>query len=424
MATLNNDLLMYRTAQSQKLKLSQWYQIPVWGDLIGFVGGTDNNRYPKSIPFGGAKANRLRGTGKPVEVLADWFHQGGWDIEIPTLLPLREKPVVADDQAFGKEEDRAWVYQKAYITQVRRPAKVTDGAMGDLAINPNYYKQLINSLRDDFVDYNKRLQAYSPYDAIYRGYDDQLLRSRVLGLSQKSHPNIFVEGYGRVTYDPDNDTYETNVKNVLQNLGANNKFTMKTLRRMQAIGSELMFVETTAGTYAVKGVAIINDRQMMDLVEDPLFQKMQVQLITKEGTDSPLYHGRYETYLVEGVMILVDQNNPGVWIAGDSGYDSSRGILNYGNVEPLKNPVHQSDIKGAIYMSASAILCGTTKALRFENETGDYGNVKGETSITVVGYNRADYIDADNLAPNYPKNTSSLVVFTYAKQDLNWSASS
>lgn len=426
MGQLNSDLRMYRAAKSKKLGLSQWFQIPVFGDLIGHIGGTNEYGYPKSVPFGAMKGNKLRPTGKPIEVLTDWFHQGGWEIDIPILLPLREKPVVEDEMAKGKEEDRSWVYNKAYITQVRKPAKVSDGAMGDLAIDPVYLQQIWDQMYEEFNHYNQRLQAYSPYDAIYRGFDDQLLRSKKLKLSQKSHPNFYVEGYGKVAYNEDNAVYETAIATQLGNLGATEKFTMNTLRKMQMAGSEVMMVPTTAGPYKVKGVAILNDRQMAQLAEDPLFEKLHIALITANGEKSPLFTGAYEAHLVEGVLILVDMNNPGALITGDTGYDSTRGIINYGNENPLKYPVHKSDIKLAIYMGASAVLCGTTKKLQFRNETDDYQNIKGEASVTVIGYNRADRFDADNLLESgeHIRNTSSLVVATYSPQDINWQTTS
>ena len=212
----------------------------------------------------------------------------------------------------------------------------------------------------------------------------------------------------------------------LQNMGADDKFTMNTLRKMQLASSEVMMVPTSAGPYPVKGVAVLNDRVMAQLATDPEFQKIHIALITANGEKSPYFTGAYEAHLVEGVLLLVDLNNPGVWISGDTDYDATRGILNYGNVNPLKNPIHKSDIKLSIYMSASAILCGTTKGLRFKNETDDYENVKGETSITVVGYNRGDRFDADNFLASgeHIRNSSSLVVATTTPQSIAWNTGS
>lgn len=422
MGQLNNQLKMYRDALSQKLRLSQWYQIPVFGQMIGHIGGTDEHGHPRSVPYGAVQGKQVKPTGKPIEVLTDWYHPGGWAMDIPILLPLRKKPVTGDAQAKGKEEDRNWLYNRAYITQVRKPAKVTDGQMGELALNKKLLTQIWENLKDEFQSYNQRLQAYAPYDAIYRGYDDNLLNTAELGLTQKSHPNFYVAGYGRVPFNPDPVAYETAIATQLQNLGGGDGMSMQVLRNMQFYGSRHLIVNTSAGPYKVKGVCIINDAQMMQLAEDPLFQKMHIALVTKDGDTSPLFSGAYEAHLVEGVLILVDVNNPGVWLSGDTDYDSSRGTINYGNVNPLENPINASDIKLALFMGASAVLCGSTRSLSFKNETDDYENVKGECSITVLGYNRADRYDTDKFLPTSlaVTNTSSLVCATYSPNNPSW----
>lgn len=426
MGQLNNKLKLYRDGLSQKLRLSQWYQLPVWGSMIGHIGGTDDHGYPKSVPYGAKATKNIKPTGKPIEVLTDWNHMGGWAMDIPILLPLRKKPVVGDAQAKGKEEDRNWIYNRAYITQVRKPAKVTDGLMGELAINPKMLSQIWDSLHGEFEHYNQRMQAYSPYDAIYQGYDDNLLSTTELGLTRRSHPNFYVAGYGRIPFDSDNEAYEAAIVSELQNLGDEDGMSMQVLRNMQIYGSRHLIVNTTAGPYKVKGVAIINDAQMAQLAADPLFEKVHIALITKDGENSALFTGAYEAHLVEGVLILVDVNNPGVWINGNTDYDSSRGLINYGNVNPLENPIHNSDIKLAIYMGASAILCGHTRPLQFKNETDDYENIKGEASLTVIGYNRADRYDHDLFltSANRLTNTSSLVCATYSPNNPTWGSTS
>jgi hypothetical protein len=91
----------------------------------------------------------------------------------------------------------------------------------------------------------------------------------------------------------------------------------------------------------------------------------------------------------------------------------------------LKNPIHQSDIKVALYVSASAILCGHTVPLGFKNRTADYDNVKGESSFTVVGYTRADRFDHDGFlsASQFLGNTSSIALATKSPNNPSWSTS-
>jgi len=430
MAQLNKDLAMYRTALQKDFTLSEWHQIPVWGDLMGYVGGKDQYGYPTSIPYGALRNKTVAPTGKPIEVSLDWFHEGGWDMDIPVLLPLVDPPKRGDEQAKGKGEDRRWVYRKGYFTQIRKPVKVSDGSYGEMAINPQLVKRLLSRVKTDLQKYNMDLMLHSPYQAIYRGYDDQLLATPELSgvISQKSHPNFYVEGYGKVTYNSNNATYESNIVTQLQNLGAGDGFTMKTLRKMQMAANDLTvgYPQISVMGFPVKGVAILNDRQFAQLAEDPLFEKVHIALITAQGDKAAMFTGAYEAHLVEGVLILVDVNNPGIWISGDTGYDSSRGTINYGNVNPLKNPIHNSDIKCAIYLGASALLCANNKQLRMEDEIDDFGNIKETASITARGFTRADNLNTDSkvAAADFNPNSSSLVVATYTPQNIAWSTGS
>lgn len=429
MGQINSDLRMYRDALSQKMRKSQWHQIPVWGSMIGHIGGTDDHGYLRSVPFGSIQAKTLKPTGMAIEVLTDWNHMGGHSIDVPIKLPLRDEPIYGDNQAEGKEEDFTWVYNRCLINQIRRPVKTRDGLMGEQALTPKMLMQIWDNLKDEFVSFNQRWQAYAPYDALLRGFSRNILASKADGgfgdvIKQKSHPNFYVAGYGRVAFNSDNDVYETAIQAQLENLGAEDGLTVQAIRNLQVYGGRHMIVPTSAGNYKVKGVMVINDAQMVQLATDPLFEKLHIALITKDGTGAALFTGAYEAHLVEGVLILVDLNAPGILISGDDGYDSSRGILNYGNVNPLSNPIHQSDIKVALYVGASAVLCGHTVPLGFKNRTADYDNVRGESSYTVVGYTRADRYDHDGFlsASEFLGNSSSIALATKSPNNPSWGA--
>ncbi len=430
MGSVNSDLRMYRDALSQKMRKSQWHQIPVWGEMIGHIGGVNEHGYPRSVPYGSVQSKTLRPTGKVIEVLTDWNHQGGHSIDVPIKLPLSDEAIYGDNNAEGNEEDFTWVYNRCLINQIRRPVKTQDGLMGAQALSPRMLMQIWDNVKDEFISYNQRWQAYAPYDALLRGFSRNILASKAEGgfgdvIKQRSHPNFYIAGYGRVAFNSDNDVYETAIDAQLQNLGADDGLTMQAIRNLQVYGGRHMMVPTTAGNRFVKGVLVINDAQMAQLSADPLFEKTHVALITKEGTNSALFTVAYEAHLVEGVLILVDLNAPGIWIDGDTDWSSARGIINYGNTNPLKNPIHQSDIKVALYVSASAILCGHTVPLGFKNRTADYDNVKGESSFTVVGYTRADRFDHDGFlsASQFLGNTSSIALATKSPNNPSWSTS-
>lgn len=424
MGQINNDLRMYRDALSSELKYSQWHQLPVWGSMIGHIGGVDEHGYPKSVPFGAVQGRTLKGTGKAIETLTDFNHQGGWFIDVPVKLPLRQKPIYGDKQAKDNEEDMNWVYLRGMINQVRYPVKTSDGLMGEQALNPKKLMQIWKNTKDEIAHINQRWQAYAPYDAMYRGFSDNLF-DKPVNMTQVSHPNFYVAGYGRVTFNSNNTTYENNIVTQLNNLGVDDKLTVQAIRNMHVYGSRHMIVPTEAGGYKVKGILIINDAQMAQLSSDALFEKLHIALITADGDKAALFSGAYEAHLLEGTLILVDINNPGVWISGDSDYDSTRGVINYGNTNPLDNPIHASDIKLAIYMGASAILCGHTVPLQFKNRTDDYDNIKGEAGRTVVGYSRADRYDRDSFltSAKFIENSSSAVLATYTPNSPSWGTS-
>jgi len=425
MGLINDDLRMYRDALSQELKLSQWYPDSKWASMIGHIGGTDANGYPKSVSYGSVQAKTIKGTGKPIEMLTSLDFPGGWAIDVPVKLPLRQKPIYGDKQAKDNEEDMNWVYMRGLINQVRYPVKTSDGLMGDQALTPKRLMQIWKNVKSEIQSVNQRWQGYAPYDAIYRGFSDNLFDDPI-NITQKSHPNCYVAGYGRVPFNSDNDTYETAIVAQLNNLGAEDGLTVQAIRNLTYFGSHHMIVPTVAGNKPVRGILFVNDAQMVQLASDPLFEKMAIALITADGEKSPFFSGFYEAYLIEGVLILADTNNPGVLISGDSGYDSSRGIINYGNVNPLENPIHASDIKIAAYVGASAILGAHTVPLQFKNRTDDYDNIRGEAGRTVIGYTRADRYDHDNFlaASEFLGNTSSQILFTKTPNSPTWSSGS
>ena len=430
MGTFNKDVALYRTALQQNFTLHEWHQIPVWGDLMGYPGGKNQFGYPTSIPFGAIRSRNVAPVGNVIEVMLDWFHLGGWDMDIPVLLPLVDLPKRGDEQAKGSGEDRRWVYRKAWFTQVRKVLKVSDGSYGEMAINPQLIKQLLSRVTTDLEKYNMDMRLHAPYQAIYKGYDDNLLGTAELAadISQKSHPNFFIEGYGKVTYNADNNVYETAIAALLANLGVGDEFTMSTLRKAKMAANELTigYPTITVMGKPITGVCICNDRQFAQLVEDPLFEKVHVALITKDGDKAPLFDGAYEAHLVEGTLVLVDVNNPGIWLSTDTDYDSTRGVINYGNVNPIKNPIHNSDIKCAIYLGASALLCASSKKRRMEDEVDDFGNVKETASISAFGYTRADNSNRDRkvATADFKPNTSGLLIATYTQQNIAWSTGS
>lgn len=427
MSVINDKLKAYRAGLKLEMKNSQWWQIPIWAPMIGHIAGM-KGKYPESVPLGAVQSKTLRPTGMPIEVLTDLRHMGGHELDIPMILPLRKKAIYGDKNAEGQEEDRDWVYLRSIINQVRKAAKTRDGMMGELALHPKLVARIWKNMKDEFVDYNRRWQGYAPYDAAYRGHSDNILAPKADGglghvILQASHPNFYVAGQGKVTWSDTAATYESNVATALDNLTSADVMNTQVIRNAKLLGGRHRITPVMVAGKKVTGVMVINDAQASQLFDDDLFTKVAVALVQKNGEDSPFLTG--EVYLWEGVLLLVDMNNPGIWTNGDSSYDSTRGTINYGVDNPMDNPIMETDRKLAIYFGASFILCGHTVPLGFKNRSDDYDNVRGEASYTVVGYNRADRYDNDGFlgTGKFIENTSSLAIATYSPNTPSWSNS-
>ena len=430
MPILNDALKAYRALLKQEMKGAQWYQIPVWAPMIGHIGGVDDGKYPRSIPFGASKSRTLRPTGKAIEVLTDFYHGGGWNMDIPIIYPLTEDPVFGANPALGNEEHRKWAYNQALINQLRKPVLTRDSTMGELALTPKMVKQIMENAKDDLVDFNKRWQSYAPYDALTRGYSQNILAPKASGgfghvYSQKSHPNFYVAGYGKATWSDTPATYETNVNTSLDSLTNvdTDYFTSRTIVNAKYYASQLRIQPTQVGQYYVH-VMIIHPAQASQLFNDSDFKATMQALTTKDGDKSPLFTGVVDAYLYRGMLILVDENAPGVWTSGDGSYDSTRGTVNYGVAHPMSNPQMASDRKLAFLIGASGVMCGMARSLSFASETWDYEEKKSEASATTIGFNRSDIYDNDGMfsatAGLFKENTSSLIIGTYSPNSPSW----
>lgn len=429
MGLLNDRIRAYRSLLNNELKAAQWYQIPIWSEMLGFIGGIDG-KYPQSVPFGATKARTLKPTFKPIEVLTDFQHQGGWEMDIPIGYPFTEEPIYGDRPAMGNEESRKWAYNKGIINRVRKSALKRDGLMGEHALNAKLIMQIMEANKEEFIIFNQKFQGWAPYDALTRRFSRNILAAKALGgfgnvFSQQSHPNFYVAGEGPVTWSDTAATYETNVATALDTLSntSTDKMSAKLIRNAELYAGRKRITATKVGDRAVKLCAIINDAQAAQLMEDTEFLNAHVALIQKEGTKSPLFEGALSAYLYSRTLILVDSNAPGVWTSGDGSYDSTRGTVNYGPSNPFSNPIMESDRKLAFFFGASAVMCGFAKSLGFKSMTWDYDSKEGEASDTIIGYNRSDIYDNDGFfgtAGNFKENTSSLIVATYSPNNPSW----
>jgi hypothetical protein len=430
MGLINAKLSAYRRGLSRDMAAAHWHQIPVWAEMIGHISGMEGD-YPRSVAYGAMRARQVRPTMKPIEVLTDFGYIGTrLEFEVPIYYPFVEDPVYGDNPATGTEEDRKFAYRRCIVNQVRKAVNNWDGVIGQLALNERMIMSIMKNNQKDLIDYNNRLQAYSPYDALTRGHSQNILASKAAGgfgnvLSQRSHPNFFAAGYGQATWSDVAATYETNVGTALDSLGnsATDYMSSKVITNAKIFAANLRITPTKVGQWDNIHVMIIHQAQWAQLQQDETFMKAAIALTQKEGTGTSIFTGVSSAYIYGGMLILVDNNAPGVWTSGDTDYSSTRGTVNYGNAQPIKNPLMTSDRKLAFIVGASAVMCGHIVPLGFKSQTWDYENKKSEASHTVIGYNRADIYDQDGFfgtAGNFKENVSSLIIATYSPNTPAW----
>jgi hypothetical protein len=424
----------YRTLLSKEMELAAWTEIPFWQKFIGFIDSGDG-RYPRSSALGSNRTKMLRPTGKPIEVLTNFQHDGSANMDIPVAYPLTNEAIYGDNQLLGTEEDRLIAYKTCRINQVRKGVKVRSGLMGEQALkNPEIRKELMENAQAELKDFNVRWNAYAPYDTFLRRYSRNITATKAnggLAITAASHPNFYAMGYGKATWSDTPATYETNVATALTALQDSSEFhfSTKTLELAAFYAQKLKIRKVQFGNGLAYFCMVISSAQAYQLWQDEKWLTAQNSLTTKDGAMSALFTGLIEG-VYRGVAVFVDQNIPAAKVSGDSdtavygeAYSSTYGTVNYGRSNPFANPMDISPRKIGILFGASGIVCGYASPLKFEQEEWDYKNKKTEGSHMIVGYERSDIYDYDGnfgTANLFKENTSSLVIATFSSENATF----
>ncbi|MGV8131554.1 MAG: DUF4043 family protein [Candidatus Pacearchaeota archaeon] len=429
MGTYTTNMKAYRTLLSKDMHKAAWTEVPLWNQFMGFIGS--KGRYPSSIAYGTSIENRPKPTGQPIEVLTNFDYEGGETMDIPVINPLTEEGVYGDKQLLGTEESNKITYKTARINQVRKGILVSTGKMSEQRLKkPNVQKELMTNAKEQLQDWFVKWTGYQPYEAFYRRYSANLTASVAKGgpaVTAASHPNFYAAGYGKATWSDTPATYETNVATAINSLTntASDLFGTKVIELASAYASRLKIQRFKYSSGGINGqfyAMVINPDQAVQLWSDEKFIASATYSLPREKALNPLFTGELAG-IYRGVMIYIDLNNYGVLISGDTGYDATRGTVNYGNANPIKNPQSESDKKLALLFGASGLACGYAQQLSFESETWDYKAKKSEGGSMIVGFERTDVYDTDgyySTAGLFKENTSSLVVATYSPFSLSW----
>jgi hypothetical protein len=406
----------------------------VWASLTGYIGGTKSDGvYPRVTSWGKGQKEFYTPTGQPIEMVTDFKAQGGLEIDIPVAYPLTGVGVPGDAVAKGKETQRGLAWKKCAFNQLRKPALVRSGLMQELSLKrPEPWQELMTRTSREITQWFGTQRAYDPYETLCRRYPAHLTALKADGglndgstYFPQSHPNFYVANFGKVTFSQTPATYETNVEAAVAGLtgAAGERFTAEYVRQMVRTATDLRIKQVMYNGRLVY-VIILTPSLAADLGRDEEFQRAQRDA-DKRGKDNKaltgVVMGEYH-----GALILIDINCPGALVSIDSGYDATRGLVNYGLDDPTSLALHYTTTNRhlAFLVGASAVASAYARPLNFFDDDEDYTNKKIKAGSMVYGFERCDIYDNDGDFTGTPgyfyENTSSLIGCFWADKGATW----
>ena len=431
------ELRAYRVGLNKALEFAPWYAESYWASQMGFIKSPGN--YPVSVNLGSSETKRLTPTGKSVEVLTNFMHDGGDAMDIPLINPLIGTPIF-DTQARGTEEEVMMTYKTAHLHIYRHPVIIQDSPMGAQKLQETAWKKmLMKGAKEQLGDYFSRVINFQPYNALLYKYSDNLFLPTATrggrGLGIVSHPNFYVEGYGRASYPSGNTTwtnlpgtaaYETDVATAVTTLtnDSTKRMSAKLIRKMVNTAIQLKIQPNTPYRGRKYFNIVISQAAAWDLLEDATYKRDYAWADMGKGDDARTITGQVEG-IYFNAFISVDMNMPTVKVTGDTGYDSNY-TVSYANCQDgtthyIKQPYDRGNRKLAILHGAGAVVAAQAQPLGFTKETFDYEYVKSEEGRMMVGFERCDITDFDGrfgTAGAIQQNASSLVWAHWGDDDV------
>lgn len=297
--------------------------------------------------------------------------------------------------------------------------------MGEQAVkNRANILQIIKNSKMDLQDYFLRWTAYAHYDALFKGFSDNIIAPSNQGgfgsvYTERPHPNYYVAGYGKVTtsdyadYDAYNHDIAVQLDALSQN-GRKEKLTVSLLESMIAEATNLKIQRAVVGPKGDRYFLILIDNVgAFQLMQDPDWREIQMNAAARGEEINKLFLGRVEGFM-SGAYILVDETIPGATVSGVG--DAMR--VSFGTDNPMATPVDTSNIRHAVLLGASAIAVAHALPVQFKSETWEFERHKEDAGIMIAGWNRVDIYDKDGyfgVKGKFKENVSSMVMAYYSE---------
>jgi len=428
----------YRRLLEQRMQTVAW-NISFWQAFLGFVGGK-KSMFDEVTPHGVKKPQHA--TGKPIEVLQDFSHAGGVNMDIPMFYPLTGKGVSGAVTLQGKGERPKLAVLQVSINQQRHAFLQQDNKMSKQVLqSPGMIKQLFRRANEYLGDWFQRWIAFQPYLAFLQGYSENLTKTALnggLALGKASHMNIYTSGSGRVTFSNTKATYEASVRAALNGLTntSSDWFDTQFVENMVYVASH----NHRVAPIKVGGMnlypLVISDSAAKQLQNDTKWNERMKYAAERSLEGNPLFQGKIAG-IYAGALLIIDETVPSAYTDADGEYSNARsttgdangvcyGTEDSADGEPdfMAAPVDPGAKKASILFGKSAICMGIANDLSFEEETYDFKQKIEIGADIICGMQRSDILDKDSYfgvsGDARYENISSVVGVTYSPADASW----
>jgi len=315
----NTSKELYRINLQKTVNLQIWLK----SKLSQMLSVIDYDKFKKTGTYGSVKDSYSKLPKQAiVHVIRDLKSNGGVELEIPILVPMKGKGVTGTQVLEDTGTPRGMFQSKTAINMKRRALQARDNEMSYQAMPENIAKELMSTDGADLKDWFSRFIGFEAVFSTLEGYSTNLSDATYGGgYSKKSHPNFYVQGNGKVTFSGTfNPAYEDAVATGVATLTdtAGDRFNAQSIKNMVYLASKhkIQPLEVGGKNYFV---IFISSAQARDLRQDAEWVGYQKEAASR-GSDNTLFTGALEGLPFEGAYIIVDGTIPKPRVAGDTGF--------------------------------------------------------------------------------------------------------
>lgn len=367
-----------------------------------------------------------------IRLVRDFKSQKGIKLDVPISRPLTGQGRTGNAVLSKNAERKKLFYQKVGINMKRHALQVRDNEMSEQMIADEIAMEIMQRDGSDLKDWFSRFLSFEDLFSILAGASTNLTDpSWGTGYTQKSHPNILVAGVGVIDFNTASGahvakTFDSGWEQLIaaavggMTLEADTAFNMALIRKIAFMGQKKKLQGLKKDKYQVP-VALITSAHVRQLRSDPEFSDI-MSFAADRGKDNPLFTGQVEAYLIEGVLFVVDDTIPSIFLNGETPFStalSTNGAttgVQYGTANFMENPRDGGDKKPILVLGQGAILAAEGKGFLLTEEVTDHGQSIENGGRMIYGMTRSDMTDDDNFlgagAGKFYANNDSLVVVT------------